>query len=186
MKSFLLIIIVLGISFSCNPKKTDEITERERVLSEKEKAFELKAADYAVLKKMRDSLGAIENTPEITPALPENLLGTWVSKMVCTESTCKEHVIGDQRNDDFEIFRSNNQLSAKLSNKTGTSRIYTGSFDGEAIKLIYQSDSTAANPTKTVFIFREVAPERISGIRETTGKDNCVAKFSVELVRPKS
>ncbi|MBW8362429.1 MAG: hypothetical protein K0M56_09625 [Kaistella sp.] len=186
MRSFLLIIIVLGISISCNPKKTEEITERERVLSEKEKAFELKAADYEALKKIRDSLQEIKNAPEIAPVLPENLLGTWVGKIVCTESNCKEHVIGDQRTDDFELFRSNNQLSAKLSNKTGSSRIYTGSYDGEEIKLIYQSDSTAVKPTKTVFIFREIAPDRISGIRETIGKKDCVAKFSVELVRPKS
>ncbi|TXF76108.1 hypothetical protein [Chryseobacterium sp.] len=185
MRSFLLIIIVLGISISCNPKKTEEIKAREKILSEKEKAFELKTADYEALKKMRDSLQEIQNTPEIAPVLPENLLGKWVSKMVCTESDCKEHVIGDQRTDDFEIFKNNSQLSAKISNKTGSSRIYTGSYDGESIKLTYQSDSTAVNPTKTVFIFKDLESERISGIRETTGKEDCVAKFTVELVRSK-
>src|SRR5690606_21102055 len=104
----------------------DNLAQREQALSLKEQEFLAKEADYQQLLSLRDSL---EHTAEKMPAeavWPEEIMGKWSGKMICTESSCSEHVVGDTRNDIWEF--SPNGL--KITNKTGGERHFTGNISG--------------------------------------------------------
>ena len=102
--------------------------------------------------------------------------------MICTESSCSEHVVGDTRNDIWEF--SPNGL--KITNKTGGERHFTGNISGTDLTLSSTDSATAASRSKITLALVDLASSRLKGSRELTGKDNCVAKFSVELEKAKN
>ena len=110
--------VLLLTSFLLNScdfsKKTEELDLRESKLLEKEKAFALKEADYQSLIKMRDSLYTKKDSVE-TIALPQNVIGKWNGKIICTDSNCPENMIGDVRNDTWEFIQDGQNISAKVN-----------------------------------------------------------------------
>ena len=186
MKFHLLILFLFGLCFiSCdNLKKDDQLKEREMNLLKREKEFATKKQDYETLKVLRDSLeNAAESTSLdsiITNPIPDDVIGKWNGKMICTESTCPENVIGDQRNDIW-IFSKQNLT---IINKSGGERSYKAKFTGSEIKL--NSENTTSNPNKSEITlqFPNETIGRIKGNRELIGT-NCISKFSVELEKIK-
>ncbi|MCZ2084396.1 MAG: hypothetical protein LC112_08995 [Flavobacteriales bacterium] len=161
---------------SCDdPKKDNQLKEREKSLQIKEQEFAAKEQDYELLKAMRDSLEQISDTA-IALKIPANILGKWNGKMICTDSNCSENVIGDQRNDIWEF----SEDGVKITNKSGGERIYTAKYNGSEIKLSSDNNISA--------ITLQVSDDRIGrmkGIRELSG-NNCLSKFSIDLEKIKN
>jgi hypothetical protein len=183
MKNLIIYILTAAAFASCtDTNKEDNLAQREQALSLKEQEFLTKEADYQQLLSLRDSL---EHTAEKMPAeavWPEEIMGKWSGKMICTESSCSEHVVGDTRNDIWEF--SPNGL--KITNKTGGERHFTGNISGTDLTLSSTDSATAASRSKITLALVDLASSRLKGSRELTGKDNCVAKFSVELEKAKN
>ena len=181
--------ILLLTSFLLNScdfsKKTEELDLRESKLLEKEKAFALKEADYQSLIKMRDSLYTIKDSVE-TIALPQNVIGKWNGKIICTDSNCPENMIGDVRNDTWEFIQDGQNISAKVINRTGQIRVYQGTYNGSEIRLNYKSDSSAAKKTEINVLLKDIQDSKIKGTREVTGENNCISRFSVDLDKSKN
>jgi len=184
MKFSLLFLLFFGFCLSsCNDlKKDDQLKEREKNLLIRETEFAAKKQDYASLLALRDSLQSAENAADTIAAtlIPQNIIGKWNGKMVCTESTCAEHVIGDQRNDMWII----SDQEVIIINKSGSEHLYTAKFTGTEIKM--SSINKTASPNKSDITLQIPGPitDRIKGTRELTGKD-CLSKFSVELEKIK-
>jgi hypothetical protein len=188
MKYNFLIFFALNFFFlnSCNnSKKNIELTAREQKLSEREKEFSLKESDYQNLLKMRDSLFAKRDTTNIA-VIPENILGKWNGKMICTESNCPENMIGDVRTDTWEFSSSGSNVSAKVTNKAGNVRIYTGNYNGSELRLSYRSDSSSIKKTKINIPLNGIQNNQIKGIRQVIGENNCVSRFSLDLEKSKN
>ena len=167
---------VLLLLTSCKQSEnTDQLKERETALLIKEKEFASKELEYESLKAMRDSLQHASNTIAVLK-IPQNIIGKWNGKMICTDSNCSENVIGDQRNDFWEI----SQDSVKIINKSGGERRYAAKYTGSEIKL-----NSENNLSLITLQLSEEKIGRIKGSRELTG-NNCVSKFSVELDKIKN
>jgi hypothetical protein len=181
-----LLLPLLFFLFSCNDKKSDAVTERERAITQRELEFEDKVADYEKLVKMRDSLLARTNKQVVSDTLvnkswPDSLDAEWNSKMVCRESNCSNYVIGDQRNELWRFYSDSTGVSTKVFNNNKLIRVYRAVTKGDFIKMTFVTDSTSKNKVKIEVLIDDVNKKVIKGTQTITGRDNCNAKFSVEL-----
>lgn len=183
MKSLLIFLFAFTLTLnSCNnPEQENHLKEREETLQMKEKEFAAKEQDYESLKMMRDSLEHIPADTMNAIKLPENILGKWNGKMICTDSNCSEHVIGDLRNDLWEF--SENHL--KITNKSGGEKIYTGIYNGSELKLTSENSSPSTTQSVIILQLSDQTTGRIRGSREFNG-NNCTSKFSVDLEKIKN
>lgn len=178
---FLLSIIIFQ---GCSDKeKNQELIDRENSLLEKEKIFAQKESDYQSLIKMRDSIFSKKDSVETVQKWPVEILGEWTGKVICTESSCSDYVIGDQRIDTWEFDSDSTQLFSKILNNNKLVRLYLGKFENNEVKLNYKTDSTADKSVEMNVLLNEISANRIRGIRTISVDNKCTAKFSVELTR---
>lgn len=184
MKNSILLIPLLFLLFSCDNKdKANDLALREKELLNKEKSFAQKEAEYQSLLKMRDSIFNHQNSDSIRIIKWSNeISGAWTGKVICTESNCSDYVVGDQRTDTWEFDSDSIQLFTKIINNNNLVRLYSGKFENNEIKLNFKTDSTAKKQVDMNVLLNDISPNKIRGIR-TVAVDNCVAKFSVELIR---
>lgn len=178
-------IILLSILHSCTDSaKEKSLEKREQDLLTKQKEFDLKKQDYQQLIIMRDSIknNAVDAEIELLTFLPESILGNWNGKMVCKESNCPDNVIGDQRNDRWE-FTAN---SLKIINNSGGERIFIPVITDSEIKFTSEESTTVSQKTEIVFNLNDFKNNRLKGSREILGKNDCIAKFTVDLERTKN
>ena len=179
-------LLIFFLSFnlmltSCTDKtKDDQLKKREEMLLVKEQEFSIKEQEYESLKAMRDSL---EHSNDTIAALkiPASILGKYNGKMICTESNCSEHVIGDSRNDIWEVYLDR----VKITNKTGGEKIYLAKNSGSEIKLTSELNSPSTTQSVITLQLPLDNSTRIKGSREFTG-NNCISKFSVDLEKIKN
>jgi len=171
---------------SCNSSEREKkLDEREKTLTEKENIFALKEADYESLLKLRDSLyAASKDSVAAVQKWPSEIAGKWNSKIICTESSCSDYVIGDQRTDIWDFVSDSIQTSVLISNSGNKVRNYSGKYENKEIRMSYKTDSTSKKIVETQILLDNITPEKIRGTRTVTVNNSCMAKFSVELVRP--
>lgn len=164
-------------------KKLEKIQQRESELFQKEKRLALKEAEYQSLIKMRDSILQKNDTlKEINPLVNE-VLGDWKGKIVATESNCQDYVVGDTRVDEWKILEENGQIIAKNFNKNGVVRVYTGNFENNVLKLSSQTEKSSSKHLDFKIQFTTVESQKLSGTREIQVNQDCVSKFTIELLR---
>ena len=182
-------IIFLTLLFtltSCSDsEKGKKLEEREISLVTKEKEFAAKEDEYRNLLAMRDSIRKQEDSVTVN-SLPENIPGKWTGKMICTESTCAEHVIGDQRNDVWEFSEKGKTVLAKVTDRTGNLKVYSGNYTGLELRLNSNEDSLATRKTEINLILNDLQKNTLKGTRKITADNNCVAKFTLELEKSKN
>lgn len=183
MKILLTFTLLAAVVNSCSDqKKEDNLAQREQALALREQDFLARETEYQQLLALRDSLAETVEKIPAEPTLPAEIIGKWTGKMICTESSCTEHVVGDQRNDIWEF----SPTGLKITNKTGGERHFTGNISGTDLKLSSTDSATAVSHSKITLTLADLSSARIKGQRELFGKDNCLAKFSVELEKAKN
>lgn len=183
-KNTLILLFIIPFFFiGCdNKEKENNLIFKEKQLLEKEKLFAQKESEYQALLKMRDSIFAKKDSVKIT-IWPTEIAGSWNGKVICTESTCSEYVIGDQRTDIWEFDHDSTQLVAKIINNNNLVRVYSGKFESNEIKLNFKTDSTAKKKVEMNILLNDISDNKIKGTRTIVVDNNCLAKFSVELTR---
>ena len=182
----LTLLLCFFLLFNCDDtNKTKALEEREQQLLTKENAFAQKEAEYQSLLKMRDSIFSkpVSDSVQITK-WPDSIAGSWMGKVVCTESNCSDYVVGDQRTDTWDFDSDSTQLFTKIINNNNLVRVYSGKFDNSAVKLNFKTDSTSKKKVDMNVLLNDITSNKMKGTR-TIAVDNCTAKFSVELVRQK-
>ncbi len=181
-------IYLLGFSilmFSCQDStKEKQLEAREKELTAKENVFAQKEAEFQALLQMRDSLYVKRKDSVIVPTWPAGVLGKWNSKVICTESTCSDYVIGDQRTDVWEFVNDSVQTSVNVYSNNNLVRTYAGKMENNEIRLNFKTDSTTSKFVDMKILLNEISPEKIRGKRTISVNNNCSAVFSVELQRP--
>lgn len=182
LKNILFVVAISLFLTACDDKKKEtELAAREKQLLEKEKIFAQKESEYQVLLKMRDSIFSKKDSVKVV-VWPDEIKGQWTGKVICTESNCSDYVVGDQRTDTWEFDSDSIQLVTKIINNNNLVRIYSGKYENNEIKLNYKTDSTAKKQVEMNVLLNEISPNKIRGTRTVT-VDQCMAKFSVELLR---
>jgi hypothetical protein len=184
LKNTIFILFICSFFFiSCdNRKKEKDLALREQQLLEKEKSFAQKESEYQYLLKLKDSIFSKKDSVKIA-TWPDEISGAWIGKVICTESNCSDYVVGDQRTDTWEFDNDSTQLMAKIINNNNLVRSYSGKFDNNEIKLNFKTDSTAKKQVEMNVLLNEISASKIRGTRTIAVENNCMAKFSVELVR---
>lgn len=181
----LIILVLFALLLSCDNKENKkELDRREAELFEKEKLFAKKEADYQSLLKMRDSLFSKKDSVEMIREWPAEVSGVWTGKVICTESSCSDYVIGDQRIDTWEFDSDSTQMGCKIINNNKLVRLYSGKYENNEVKLNYKTDSTAEKFVEMNILLNDISATKIKGTRTVTVDNKCTAKFSVELTRP--
>ncbi|WP_294296882.1 hypothetical protein [uncultured Chryseobacterium sp.] len=179
--AFLAVVFFL---ISCdNRKKENDLTMREQQLLEKEKAFAQRETEYQLLLKMRDSIFATKKDSVKIAVWPSQIAGLWTGKVICTESNCSDYVVGDQRIDTWEFDSDSIQLLTKIINNNNLVRVYSGKFENNEVKLNFKTDSTSKKQVEMNVLLNDFSANKIRGTRTISADNNCMAKFSVELVR---
>lgn len=175
----------LFLLYSCdNPEKEQQLKDRESALALKEQAFAEKEQKFESLKAIRDSLAQIDaeiDTVQISTSLPAEILGRYNGKMICTETDCTEHVIGDQRSDQWEFTEN----GAKITNKSGGETFYSGTYSNSEIKLKSEKGDPGSTVSEITLQIPDNLATRLKGTRELK-RENCVSKFSVDLEKIKT
>ncbi len=182
-RSLLLASPILMLAGCYDQERETRLTQRERNLLVKEKQFAMKESEYFSLLKMRDSLFALKDTMSIIVAWPEEIAGYWNSKVICTESNCPEYIVGDQRNDTWLFASDSTRMVAKVINNKTLIRVYNSSFNGKAISLTFNTDSSASKQVAMSVLLNDLSQNKIKGIRTISVDNRCTARFSVELSR---
>ena len=171
--------------YSCdNPEKEQQLKDRESALALKEQAFAEKEQEFESLKAIRDSLTQIDveiDTVQISTSLPAEIIGRYNGKMICTETDCTEHVIGDQRNDQWEFTEN----GVKITNKSGGETFYSGTYSNSEIKLKSEKGDSNTTVSEITLQIPDNLGNRLKGTRELK-RENCVSKFSVDLEKIKT
>ena len=184
ISSIIFFILLLTFISCTDSEKEKKLQERENSLILKEKEFAAKEDEYRNLIAMRDSI--IEQADSVVVnTLPTPVLGKWNGKMVCTESNCAEHAIGDQRTDVWEFSENGKTVLAKVTDRSGNLKVYSGSYSDSQINLQSKEDSTSTRRTEINLIWNNLQGKSLKGMRKVTSNNNCVAKFTLELEKSK-
>lgn len=184
-KHLIILLVSSGLLLSgCHDKEREQqLEQREQALLEKEKQFALKETDYQALVRMRDSLTATHDTMVIVAAWPETIAGAWTSKVICTESSCPDYVVGDQRSDLWEFSSDSTQIVTKVINNNKLVRVYAATYADNQISLSFRTDSATSKQVEMNVVLNEITPTKMKGTRALSIDNKCSAKFSVELSR---
>jgi hypothetical protein len=180
----ILFVLVLFIFSGCyNKEREDQLVQRELALLEKEKQAALRDAEYISLLKMRDSLMTLKDSTLFRVGWPEEIEGYWGSKIVCTESSCPDYVVGDLRSDTWLFSSDSISMVTKIMINNSLVRVYNGAFNNNMINLQFKTDSTASKQVEMGVLIYEITPGRMRGIRTVSVDNKCTARFNVELSR---
>ena len=185
ISSIIFFIILLMFTSCTYSEKEKKLQERENSLMLKEKEFAAKEDEYRNLIAMRDSITQQADSVVVNN-LPANILGKWNGKMVCTESNCPEHAIGDQRTDIWEFSENGKTVLAKVTDRSGNLKVYSGNYSNSELNLQSKEDSTSTRKTEINLIWNNLQANSLKGIRKVSANNNCVAKFTLELEKSKT
>ncbi|MGX5819829.1 hypothetical protein ACWKWU_16650 [Chitinophaga lutea] len=159
------------------------LEERDSILSEKERQFALKEADYQSLLRWRDSILSAKDSILPAAAWPADVAGRWSSRTVCKESNCSEYVVGDQRTAVWEFTGDSTGLFTKVTDRNVLTRVYNGSFDSSTVRLRFLTDSAAPRQVTMDVELSRGTPGPLKGSLVLKMESGCSARFAVELVR---
>ena len=188
MKKNLLLVFLICLFISCENKKELELQNKEKALILREEQLADKETEYKSLLLFRDSISAlhdsVKNTSESLKEWPKKVQGIWNSKMLCRESNCSNYVIGDQRNESWQFSSDSTGIYTNVLNNKKLIRVFKAKYIEDKIHLEFSSDSVSKNKVKMNVVLDDVQNNVIKGTQTITGKDNCIARFSVELTLP--
>lgn len=176
------ILPVIFILCSCT-NKNDDLRKRELHLLQREADFRAKEHEYHQLISFRDSVLSSDTVSSEADfrVWPDSLAQIWTSKMVCRESSCKNYVIGDQRTEKWVFSKDSIGLIVNVIENEKMKRRLRAEILDSTIHLKADSDSTVAGKTVISATLDNVRRKVVKGTQLITGRDGCVAKFSVEL-----
>lgn len=178
--------ILLLVLCSCTDRKQEGLYQREQELQLRENAFAAKEKEYKELLNLRDSLRQADSLKNaaagvIARTWPDSLAGAWNSRMLCRESSCKNYVIGDQRTEKWVFSSDSLGLTVQVMDNDKLKRQLRAELSTSGIRLSLEPDTIATGSIRITGSLDDIRSKLIRGSQSLTGKDNCTAKFSVEL-----
>lgn len=179
------ILIILFIAPGCDlrrreeylQKKEAELNQKEQELLLKEKTLQLKEQELQKTLKTDSSL-VTDTTNLYNPAI----IGFWLVKMVCTETTCAGSAVGDTKTEQWNISYESNFIIVKAMSDDKLVRTYTGKPAGDVIELTEKlTDDGTQSSTTMIVRARLISSNRMEGTREIVRDNNCKVVYSLQM-----
>ncbi len=155
-------------------KREQELNQKEKELLLWEKDLQLKEDSLKLIIALQDSASLNDSTLEV----PQEILGMWTTKMVCTQSSCSGSVLGDTKVEQWLISVQNKIVIVQaMNNKMQISRIYTGTINENGQISLQTSRIDLNSPdnkmTTINVLLEKKGDNTMEGQREIIQADNC-------------
>ena len=161
-------------------KKLNDLHQREQQLSLKEQSLDFREQQLNDREKLLDSTKR-KNSNDSLYIQHQQLPGTWSVRMQCTETDCPGSAVGDTKNEQWEFkFQDNNVVASAISNNQLV-RVYTGTYNGDLLKLTVQDDTTDTNSARMVVRLQDVKDKEMEGEREIIQASGCRILYALQL-----
>lgn len=161
-------------------KKTSELNQKEQELLFKEKSLQLREDELVKREKLLDSTMNKKQGDTLASINPQ-LVGTWIVKMNCTETTCTGSAVGDIKTEQWEISYQENTVIAKAMAGQDLVRVYTGSYVGNTLQLTQSEDTNAPQAVKMRVTLSVSHENEMEGEREIIRGDDCKIVYALQL-----
>lgn len=190
MKSFAFIFLIsLFFCSGCDlRKREDALQKREADLQQREQELNLKANTLQIKEQelirreqKLDSAITTDTAGLYNPAV----VGTWLVKMICTQTSCTGSAIGDTKTEQWIISYEGNSVVAKAMVGDKLIRIYTGKVTGNNIQLQENIENQSASDTKMLVTLSIVNTDNMKGTRELIRTDECKVIYDLQMDKKK-
>jgi len=174
---FVLVVLLQGCGFREREqnitKKERELVQREADLTVREQQVVLKEQLLKDKELLLDSTRKqIDSINSYNPAI----IGTWLVKMKCIETSCEGSAIGDSKTEQWEIsYDSTHTVIVKAFSGKRLARVYTGYYKSGNLEL---NDESAIH---VVLSFSD--KNKMEGTREIT-QENCKIIYGLSADKP--
>jgi hypothetical protein len=166
-----------------------ELHQKEQELDAAEQFLEQREAELLMREKLLDSASGRLQDSVSYKTIEDSLLishpqvpGLYRVTMRCTQTNCSGSAVGDTKNEEWEIAYEHNSVVIKATSGKKLIRLYKGVFSGPAIELEAQPDSlTAAGSGKIIVRLQQTKQNRLEGVREITGTNDCRIVYNLSL-----
>lgn len=163
-------------------KREQELNQKEQELLLWQKDLQLKEDSLKLMIALRDSASLNDSTSVV----PQEILGMWTTKMVCTQSSCSGSVLGDTKVEQWLISAQNKIVIVQaMNNKMQISRIYTGTMNENGQISLQTSRIDLNSPdnkmTTINVLLEKKGDNTMEGQREIIQADNCRVVYSLGL-----
>jgi len=178
-------IIILGITLqSCglnerekNLKKQQlEINQKEQQLLVWEQRLKLREQELDNAKHVLESAQM-----QIDTAINPLLVGKWIVKMTCAETSCDGSAIGDTKTEQWDIQYSGKNLVVNAYSGLVLVRVYTGSYQNKVLRIVDEKPNSQALITANINF---INGNKMDGLREISQKD-CKIIYQLNMDRSK-
>jgi len=185
MKWIILINLIVAIS-GCDlrqreielDKKMAELNQREQQLNLKEQSLQIKEEQLNERTQLLDSTTKIANDSLFLRH--QQLPGTWLVEMQCTETNCPGSAVGDIKNEQWNFKFQDNLIVTKAFSNGRLVRIYSGDFTGNTLRLAVQQD-TARTSAKILVRLQQTKEKEMTGEREIIQENGCRILYALRL-----
>ena len=158
-------------------KRESELNQREQEVLLKEKTLQLREENLLKKEKLFDSTLKTDTTHLINMTL----VGNWMVKMTCTETSCTGSAVGDTKSEQWQLSYEGNSILAKAMSGEQLVRVYIGFYTGNTVELVANSnEQDAQSQTKMIVRLTVVDETHLEGQREITRSD-CKVIYSLQL-----
>ena len=159
-------------------QKMNELKQREQELALKEQSLALKEKQLNDQKKTIDSTTSLVNDSLYREH--QKIPGAWNVDMQCIETNCPGSAVGDVKSEEWDFKFENNIVIIRAKSRDQLVRTYTGSYQGNVLKLEVQQDSAETN-AKIVVRLQKTNEKEMQGEREITQASGCHILYSLRL-----
>lgn len=167
------------------------LREREAKLNAREQALEqrrqqLETRELALQQREEEltkKLQALDSSAHDTLMLYEpKLIGQWLVRMTCSETTCPGSAVGDIKTETWVISYEGNFLVAKAMEKGKLARIYTGQSTAQGIRLSEAVTDPPSGPPTTINVRLSLKDNNtMEGQREILRENECRILYTLQL-----
>jgi hypothetical protein len=191
MKLIIILLFFSTLFSGCNlrerelnvEKKEAELMQKEQELNLLAKTLQIKEEELIKREKRLDSTSLSDTTGVYNSAL----VGKWLVRMTCTETTCTGSAVGDVKNEQWNISYQNNNIIATAMDAGKIVRVYSGIYTGNTVELVEDRQSTASQPaTKMIVRLRVTNDNTLEGQREIVRENGCKIIYALQMSKQPS
>jgi hypothetical protein len=179
MKQTAILIIIIALSLpGCGPSQHEknlqkeqlEIKQKEQQLFVWEQRLKMREQELNNAKQVLDSV-------QFDTANNPLIIGKWIVKMTCAQTTCDGSAIGDTKTEQWDIQYNGENVVVKAYSGPVLIRVYTGSYQNKVLKIVDEKPNSKALISANLNF---INGNRMDGLREISQKD-CKIVYELSL-----
>lgn len=182
----ILLFVLIFLLQGCGPNEREErlkkrelaSAQKEQQLLEWEQKLKLKEQE---LDHTQQSLDSAKKEIDSADAYNPAIVGKWMVKMICTETTCDGSALGDTKTELWDINYKGNQVVVNAYSGKVLVRVYEGGYSNNVLKI---TDEKVNADVSITALLNFVNEKRIEGKREIV-QTGCKIVYALTVERAK-